>query len=337
MKNKLIALGMLLFVFWGIWGVYMYFFVWNTGNIIFLSNVEWYKVTFYSETIKIPFQTTCENIKCELIELAPFEYEVTLSKSWYKDMVMPVKVHSRGTQEIQVYLEREVTLLSAPPKEIDPQEKLTQLRDIASLSDVYEYIVIPGIGVVYFEDNGDDTLSIWQKAWELNRHIYRISKVSRNHIRSDRIYQVEDAFVLFLPGTIYIFDLHKWVSQKLFFEQKVDYVKKSPLWYHLFVKWEGNYIYTPEDGKVVFFDALYDFVVFDDERYLWIIWNDFWAKKEKYGIEDHWDILVWYDVWDDSVEILDTLEYVPQMIYLEDGEVYGWDSAWWKIIINGYQ
>lgn len=58
------------------------------------TNIENYKVSLYNSKLKTSFSTECLQAVCELIDLAPFQYEMTLSKEGYKDYVKTISIVS---------------------------------------------------------------------------------------------------------------------------------------------------------------------------------------------------------------------------------------------------
>ena len=92
MYNKLISLLILIVIFWGMYGFYYYFFVMNKGNLTIDGNIWWYTISLYTEKLKTSFSSECKNKKCELIDIAPFDYTLTVKKDWYKDYSLEIKI-----------------------------------------------------------------------------------------------------------------------------------------------------------------------------------------------------------------------------------------------------
>jgi len=117
MSNRLLALFMVVALFGGLIGAYYYFFVLNKGDLSIHVNVDEYAVEMYNHTLKTTSSTFCEHSTCEIIDLAPFVYTLTIKKDGYKDISQNVTILARDLVEVTVTLEKQLQVILQEPEE----------------------------------------------------------------------------------------------------------------------------------------------------------------------------------------------------------------------------
>jgi len=81
MRNKLFALFILVGVLAGFVLLYMYFFLYYTGTLVFDANIDTYKVSLFSKKTAQTFTYTCTQKICTLTDIPPLEYNMTVSST----------------------------------------------------------------------------------------------------------------------------------------------------------------------------------------------------------------------------------------------------------------
>ena len=202
MYNKLISLLTLVVIIWWLFYLFIYFFIINKWNIILNSNVSDYKVILYTDKIKTNLETTCKKQKCELINLAPFDYIITIQKQWYKDFKSNIKVEKKSTISFDIYLEKQIVIKQIPIEnnqinniEINNNNdkinnevpsynliKLNKLRDLAKLKKSYAFFNLVDLWYFYFLENSDSTLTLFNKTDLDNTKISSFNKIKKDKL-----------------------------------------------------------------------------------------------------------------------------------------------------------
>jgi|GEM_PF-1334401 len=81
MSNRILALLVLILFSVFAYFIYAYFFIYYNASIHISSNIENYKVNLYVTKIAKSFTYDCSQKECEIKDIAPFDYNMTLSKA----------------------------------------------------------------------------------------------------------------------------------------------------------------------------------------------------------------------------------------------------------------
>lgn len=131
MRNKLFALFILVGVIAGFVLVYMYFFLYYTSTLVVNTNIENFQVSLFSKKTAKTFEYNCEQKICTLSDIAPFDYNMTVSSSGYIDIVQSFTIKARSKQEVLVTLEKQVKFEKVQETiapETSAQEKIAEIR-----------------------------------------------------------------------------------------------------------------------------------------------------------------------------------------------------------------
>ncbi len=104
MLRRFIALLILLFTVGALIAAYMYFFIYSTATITLESNVGDYEAQLYAKKTAQKKQFSCPEIHCELPDIAPLSYTLTISKSDYELYTLPIKIRPHRNETIVVTL-----------------------------------------------------------------------------------------------------------------------------------------------------------------------------------------------------------------------------------------
>jgi len=338
MSNRIVALLSLVIFFWSIVGAYYYFFILNKWELNIYANVGEYSLEMYNHTLKTTTQTFCENSTCELIELPPFTYTVTVKKDGYKDVTQYVTILARDLVEMTVTFEKQLQVQAVAVEEplVLNREK-TEREEIEEQirSDAYSVFDVEGKWFFYFVQNPDSTLTLWQRYQAQDRQYLNFQNMPASKLFLDRIYQTDAEIFIKHGDDLYIFDIFSGTSQRVFFPQSVQYIKKSEAGIYHFVTGKGTFLYDSISGdEPQFFVLFRDFIPYED-GYLWVIFENETQKKKNYQIEQNGNLVVRYSPQEKEIRIIEEValsvdkivyEWEKIFFYTANGEKYEVDN-----------
>lgn len=335
MYNKLISLLILIVIFWGMYGFYYYFFVMNKGNLTIDGNVWWYTISLYTEKLKTSFSSECKNKKCELIDIAPFDYTLTVKKDWYKDYSQEIKIEKKKTLTVSFDLEKQLKVTQIEEKkQTENQDKLEKFREISSLQKSYKFFNLDNIWYFYFVENSDNTLTLFHKKDQSEVKIYSWDKINKDLIDIQKVYQTKQSIVISYGDDKHIYHLTSGNIIKIFFPQEISYVKAFWNNYQL-INSKGSFIYNTETKKVEYFYTFKDFITYDQENYFWIIYKDEEEKKKNYNLESYKDnLIVKYNFKTKKAKVLESISDTIVKIVNENDEIYFYNDLGNKFLVN---
>jgi len=137
MSNKLLWILIILIFILSLFAFILYAFIYNNAKIIINSNVSNYNVSIYNKKTLKKYNFECVEKKCELNDILPFDYKLTVTKKQYNDYIKEISVSRNKKININIYLEKKVILEEIskksskfPPnkednKNIEKQDKLS--------------------------------------------------------------------------------------------------------------------------------------------------------------------------------------------------------------------
>jgi len=341
MLNKLLSFLILVATFLSIYGFYYYFFVLNKWKLTLNWNTNNYIVSLYNEKLKLNFTTTCKNSKCELIELAPLNYTLTISKEWFKQIKKDIKILSKQTINFDFEMEKQLIIKkeninkeSTDTLKTPVPVELERFREIASLQQKsYKFFNLDDLWYFYFIDNLNETITLFNKKLE-EKNLYTFQKFPPKDIDILKIYDDENLVFISLGEEKYIYDFLNNSIDKIFFPQNINYVKKSGRIYH-FVNDKWTFLYDSKTKNIEYFYLFKDFIFFDDKNYLWIIFDEELEKKKTYNLENmHWDLIVKYNHETKTLQVLQKVELKIQKITMQKNKVYFYDENDEKYLVD---
>jgi len=338
MSNRVLALLVIVALFWWFIGAYYYFFILNKGDLDIHVNVDQYFVEMYNHTLKTTSSTFCENPTCEIIDLAPFVYTLTVKKDGYKEVSQEVTVLARDLIAITMTLEKQLqVVLQEPEEELVLNRESTQREETEAQikKDAYAVFEIEGKWFFYFVQNSDSTLTLWQRYQAEDRQYINFQNISSTKIDLDRVYQNNSEIYIKHGDELYFFDIVSGISNRVFFPQPLVYVKKWESGVYHLVTEKGTFLYDSiANSEPQFFVLFRDFIPYED-GYLWIIFSDETQKKKNYQIEEWGNLVVKYSPQDKQIQILETIsmniekivyEWEKIFFYTSDGNKYEVDN-----------
>lgn len=338
MSNRLISLLIFLFIIFWLWYSYYYFFIENKWNLTLNWNISNYKVELYAEKLWASFTSECKNNKCELIDLAPFNYELTIKKDGYKNYVENIKITSKDTLELEFYLEKQISINKMPQRIVKNEtdsEKVSRFRELSFLQKAFKYFEIEDLWIFYFIDNKNNTLSLFYRKWDIDTKIFTFNEIADDKLYLDKIYQTEDEIYVIYSDDIYIFNLNTGKEKKIFFPQDLSYIKKNLNEYSLINdKW--TFVYNINSEKVDYFYMFKDFIIYDKENYLWIIYNNEAEKLKNYNLPyiENNNYIIKYNYNTKQVKVLEKTSYNIKKIVNQSDKIYFYDDKDNKYLVN---
>lgn len=338
MKNKIISLIIFLSIIWFFVFIYYYFLVLNKATIVIKANTTNYKVYLKNKKLDITFQTNCQKEICTLIEIAPLEYELKIEKENYKTYTSDIKVPYKSTLEIPIKLKKEFYIEKISPKENDStkeeiseeekqknaliEEKIKQIRERNTISkQVYKSYNIDEKWFFYLVKNKEN-LDIYYK--KTDEKIYSILKTDINNFEIKNVFNEENYIYIKTKDTKIIYDLLSWKTYDFFFPQDINYIKKTKnIIFLVNDKW--TFICDLDTKKVEYFYLFKDFIVLDEENYLWVIFDEEKDKKKNYNISSEKDLIIKYNSKTKNLSILKESPIKISKIISKSWEYYFYD------------
>lgn len=294
------------------------------------TNIENYKVSLYNSKLKTSFSTECLQSVCELIDLAPFQYEMTLSKDGYKDYVETISIISWEKLQLKVVLEKQLLIekIDIPLTQTlaDTEKQIEEVRELSFLQKSYKYFLIPHLWYFYFQENEDNSLTLFQKNGQETLNLYSFQKIERAFLDIQGIEQTNNMIFISYWDDKFIYNLSNNSIEKIYFPQKVNYVKQMHQVYHL-INDKGTFLYDINTKNIEYFYLFKDFIYYDNEHYLWIIFLSETEKKNNYNLSDlSGNLIVKYNFKTKKIKVLETTHINITKIILENNKVYFYDS-----------
>lgn len=335
MKNRIYSILMLLVVFWWMYGIYYYYYVLNKANITILWNVGDYQVEIYNEKLKIAFSSNCKNNKCELIDLAPLNYEITIKKSWYKSFSTNIFLDKKSTKLVKFSLDKQIILTQVQEKKLSKsQEKIKEIKTMSIVWNAYKYFDLKELGIFYFTQNDDNTINLYKTDLEKQTKLYSFLPAYRTDIDIKEVYWNTDYIYIKYNDEIYIYNVVLWKIFKLNQNYEVKYVKYFDNKFYFILK--DSIFYTDLNLKnITNFQLFNDYVNIDDENYLFYISNLDNNLKQKFNLSDKtWDILIKYNLKSKKYSYVQNVSISISKITIEYNNIYIYDNSNKKYLLE---
>ncbi|MBW7954592.1 PEGA domain-containing protein [Candidatus Gracilibacteria bacterium] len=334
MKNKLTALLLLITGIASIYGMYYYFFILNKGDLLINTNIKNYDVSLYNKKLKIKFNHNCLEKICKITDIASFDYEIEISKTGYKSIRQNIKVEKNKELKINFNLEKDLVILKVnETKKDEKTSKIDELREINLLKKNYAFFNLDNLGYFYFIDNLDDTIKLfWQKD-KKDTFIYSFNKVLKKEINIIPIDMSENELLISIGDEKYIFNLDNFLITKTFFPQNIVYAKYMLNNYYFITK-NGSYLYNLQTNKFEYFYLFKDFLMYDSENYLGIIYDNEIEKKKNYNLQDFsGNLIVKYNYKTKKIKVLKDTSIIIEKLVLNDDKIYIYNSSGDKYLV----
>jgi hypothetical protein len=219
----------------------------------------------------------------------------------------------------------------------EENSQIDKFREIAQLQKKYKYVNLDDLWYFYFEDNGDDTITLYNKLQDDVKNLYTFTKIERNLIDLQKLHQSNKSIFISYWDEKYIYNLDNNSILKIFFPQNVNYVKVDENIYS-FVNEKWTFLYDINTQKIEYFYLFKDFINYDSENYLWVIFKDEEEKKKNHNLQNKsWNLIVKYNFKTKTIKILETTDLNISKIFLEENRVYFYDDLENKYLVQNIE
>lgn len=318
MKRKLYALFVLIWALWAVVLAYLFFFVYYTGTLTINSNVENYRVELYSPGTAQKWIHECPNLICEIYDVSPFDYNVSIIKAEYETKIISYKVRPRGEETIVVQLEKQVKLDPVVSENISEtaQEKIRRLRD----ENLYYATFSVDDETVRFKENDGEILLQYIINGEV-KDIWKFKTIEKDSINIAQIYSSDNIFIR-LWNDNYIFDTNYFRIQKLPEIKDISYIKYDiQSQNYIIITSFGAFVYSLNDNSFEFQYQFKDYVAMPWYM-IGVIYVDEVQKRQNYNITEKWNVIIKYSQTDKTRKILYSTNNAIDELYLQGEKIF---------------
>jgi len=256
MSNRLLWI---LVILWFIWlGIlfYMYFYVYYMWNITVKTNLKNYKITVYNKKLIQTNNYNCIKKICILSNISPFDYSLSITKSWYIDKNININVSRNQQIDLNIILNKKVFLNEV---QIDREYKLKNKEKINLLQNRYNsyyFIVLDKIWTFSFKTNW-----LFLKLYQNKKYLWIFDKVNKDNIFLDKIFWTNDYIFIKIWSQKYIYSLLLNKKYNIWLNIDINYVK---LWINknefLLITDKWVFRYNKFTSKIEYIDFFRDFI-----------------------------------------------------------------------------
>ena len=291
LSNRTLWVLILLWFILSIYWFYMYFFVYNLTSLTINSNTENYKVEL--KNLKNNFKKECEKKKCELHKIPPFEYDLIISKDWYKKITKKISIKRNNI--LNINLEKEIIFKEniSNKKEIKAIKKTrTQvLEELKNRKNNYKILDLWNNKKIFVRNN-------WVKLEFFidKEKLFDYKIISENSINFKKIYWNKNYLFFELDEKNYLFNIF---SKDLIFidlKPNIKYVKNYSNDHEFdFITDLWVYIFDITSKKIRFFSKFDDFV-YISPVYIWLVdFKDLVKKRNLWFENKSWNLIISYN------------------------------------------
>ncbi len=297
MSNRILAILILIWVIWGFYLLYLYFFVHYTSTLKIQSNVPEYTVVLYGKSVAKTNRYECPETTCMIEDISPIDYNITIAKDGYINFSENVDITPRSTQEIIINLQKKVELekVELPEQAVEPITESAELTPQQKIEQIRAQKTYTRLIDIWDEKN------IWVKQGSSNIMLYFIDGNNEKlidsfsplvkTIRAESVPQTE-YIALFIEDKKYLWNQNTHTLSEFELVPKIQYMKQ---WHSpselVFITDKGAFVYDTISWAFEYFYFFKDFVYIDG-GYIGVIYNDETQKKENYGFEDEKENLI---------------------------------------------
>lgn len=338
MSNKVLSFLILFVIFWWIiWG-YLYLFVYYTWNLVLSWNQWDFSVKFYSNSIKRTIETKCEKNICEIDKLPPLTFKYTVSKKWFKDFVWEVKIPRNSKINATFLLKKETVLVPLEKKvENNNKNKIEELRTLWKIKESFKYFDMWDDWIFYLEENNSNLALYNSLSWSVTK-IYDIAKVSKEELSISYVEWIKNQILIEAWENKYIYDIALWKVYEFSISIPLKYIKSVDLaWNYQIVSEKWTFLYSIKNPNLEYFSMFSDFVFYDNNSYIWIIYSGEEDKKKNYSISGNWNIVLYYNYISKEKKILMETSMNISKIVKENDNIYAYDSEWKSYLLKVWE
>ncbi|HBB27101.1 TPA: hypothetical protein DCZ36_01220, partial [Candidatus Gracilibacteria bacterium] len=179
MSNRLLSLLILTLIFAGLFGVYYYFFVANTGSVSFIINGSGStSITLTSEFGSNSLYEGCER-SCLFADIPAVNYTVSAKREGYIPFTKNFTLHGREMKKVMIMMKKEVILTEQKRKKEDTIATLKLQKSIQDTLETNTGGIVLGYrtnGLYYALSDDVDWSILMKKEGEEARELFKIPK-----------------------------------------------------------------------------------------------------------------------------------------------------------------
>lgn len=322
MWGFLILFGMILL--WILF--YWYFFIYSLINVQFQSNVSQYNISM--DSTQKSYEQTCLLETCFIPNMLPFEYRVLIEKEGYKTLEYIYKPNKRTAVQ-NIRLEKDYQL--EPVELFSQKEAIVILENQDKISTRLEKIEFlkEKNQVFYTLSTQKNQYNFKKKAnglalFQNNKFLGIFQNAKKSEIKLYEVIWNENYLFLELWKNNYLFSIQSWEIKKITFEIPINYIKTEYWsWEFIFVTKKGSFSYNSKDQIFSYNTFFSDYVVYQKNTYVWIIYTGEENKKQKFGLSKYsWDTIVQYNPENKEYTILLETEKKITKIFKLNWQIY---------------
>lgn len=340
MSNKILALLVLILFFIFAYFLYAYFFIYYNATIHFSSNVDNYSVKLYVPKIAKSFTYECSKKECDIQDIAPFEYNMTLSKKWYENDFRVITIKKSSKNDVSVSFRKIVSLEEVEKekkKELTKDDKVNLVKLKASS---YAFFNLEEKGVYYFTEssNAEIILNYFSQSWVKSENKASFKKISPEAISLQAVVGESDSIFIENGEEKYIFSPELNILKKIDLKWvQVSYLKPWDKDEYLIVTNIWTYVYSFFDEKLTYFPLFFDFVA-GEKKLIGYIKQDDNSRLKNFWISwETQNIILEFDRQSLDKKILLKTDEDITKIYLKKWVISVEDKSGKNFILNGVE
>lgn len=319
MKRKLYALFILIGALWVFVLGYLYFFVYYTGILTINANVEEYRVELFSPGTAQKWIHECSDRICEIYDVAPFDYNISIIKPEYEIKMISLNVRPRGKETLVLQLEKQVRLDSVETEKIPETAKET-IQRIRDEKLYYAKFDLDTSRTIRLKEQESELLLQYVVNDQV-RDISRFQQIASEKIDVHGIYSSDNVY-LRVGEDNYIFDTDYLRIYKIPEIRNLWYIKFDPQnWKYILVTDNGSFLYSLWDTNLEYQYLFRDYVSMD-EFIIWVVFADEKQKKKNFNIQEKGNIIVKYVQNDKTRKVIYTTNKNIEEIYQANNIIY---------------
>ena len=332
----------------------MYSFVTYTGKIVINTNVEGYSVELSNVKTVNPIIKECGKEKCEIEEVPPFEYTMTVSKEWYKDYEEVISVSRSEIRSLVFVLEKDTQLSAVEPlvvgevenetpelietglsqQEIllSKEEKIERLRNKKLY---YAYFEISNFGEVYFKkDNTKLNLYLKDELGKEKTITQFNTIVKESEISIQQVIWENSKILITYWEENFLYNSVTASLDKLSLTVPIKYIKKWTAGKLLFVTEKGSFVYQNDEFE--YFSMFEDFV-YQNDSYVWLVRGDDERRKKNLNFEDEpGTLVILQNPSTKEKRVLLSPSFEIEKIFIQSEDIILKDTNWKEYKLENY-
>jgi hypothetical protein len=223
--------------------------------------------------------------------ISPFEYNITVKKDGYKTLKYKFKPSNNTTiqnislekdyklQPVELFSQKEaIIILEDQEKELTPLE----IIEIIKAKKTIFYTVKTEENTYIFKKNVN-----WLELFQNDKFLWNFNDSTKSEIKLIEVFWNKNYLFLELWKNKYLFQIQSWENKKIIFEIPIQYIKAGN-WNgeFIFVTNKGSFLYNSHKNTFLYNAFFSDYIIFQKNTYVWIIYSNETKKKEKFNLGD---------------------------------------------------